>query len=103
MGGSIQAMAEWAAEEIDTFMDSLDFRGKTYRIVMVGHSMGGLILRVASNNIKHKELLFAFLSLGTPHLGYLQGLKLHIRAGLSLFSNIYSNPCLDELSGKDAE
>ena len=69
---------------------------------MVGHSMGGLVLRLASNLINHKELLYAYLSLGTPHLGYLQGLKLHIRAGLSLFSSVYSNPCLNELSGKDS-
>ena len=64
--------------------------------------MGGLVLRIASNLIRHKDLLYAYLSLGTPHLGYLQGLKLHIRAGLSLFSSVYSNPCLNELSGKDS-
>lgn len=68
---------------------------------MLGHSMGGLILRLASNRIKYPQYLYTYISLGTPHLGYLQGLKLHIRAGLSLFTNLYSNPCLNEISGKD--
>lgn len=69
---------------------------------MIGHSMGGLVLRLASNKISHQDLLYSYVSLGTPHLGYLQGLKLYIRAGLTLFSNIYSNPCLNEISGKDS-
>ena len=64
--------------------------------------MGGLILRIASNRIKLKDRLYGYVSLGTPHLGYLQGLKLHIRAGLSLFSSVSHNPCLNELSGKDS-
>ena len=70
---------------------------------MIGHSMGGLVLRLAANKMKYQEHLWSYISLGTPHLGYLQGLKLIIRAGLSLFSNIYSTPCLNELSCKDTD
>ncbi len=70
---------------------------------MIGHSMGGLVLRLASNKMKYQQYLYSYISLGTPHLGYLQGLKMIIRAGLSLFSNIYSTPCLNELSCKDCE
>ena len=95
-------MAKLAADEINKYLSEINFKERNYRIVMVGHSMGGLVLRIASNMINHKELLYSYLSLGTPHLGYLQGLKLHIRAGLSLFSSMYSNPCLNELSGKDS-
>lgn len=103
MGESLETMADLAAEEINSYLSCIDFKDKIYKIVMIGHSMGGLVLRMAANKIKLKELLYAFISLGTPHLGYLQGLRLHIRAGLSLFSNLYSNPCLHELSGKDSE
>jgi len=81
----------------------MDFKEKDYRIIMIGHSMGGLVLRLAANKINYQEYLWGFISLGTPHLGYLQGMKLLIRAGLSIFSNIYSTPCLDELAAKDAE
>jgi triacylglycerol esterase/lipase EstA (alpha/beta hydrolase family) len=102
MGVCLHTMAESAVEEIDKYLDELDHKDRIYRVVMIGHSMGGLVLRIAANQIKRKELLYAYLSLGTPHLGYLQGLKLHIRAGLSLFSSMYSNPCLNEFSGKDA-
>ena len=64
---------------------------------MIGHSMGGLILRVVANKIKeeYKHMLYGYVSLGTPHLGYLQGLKFHIKAGLSLFSSMNNNPCLN--------
>jgi len=65
--------------------------------------MGGLVLRLAANKINYREYLYGFVSLGSPHLGYLQGMKLLIRAGLSIFSNIYSTPCLDQLAAKDAE
>ena len=92
---SIAAMSELAVKEIDKYLESITLKDKKYRVVMIGHSMGGLVLRLAANQIKQKELLYGYISLGTPHLGYLQGLKLHIRAGLSFFSNIYSNPCLD--------
>jgi hypothetical protein len=57
--------------------------------------MGGLILRGAANQIPYTNNLFCYISLGTPHLGYLQGIKLIIRAGLSLFSNLYNTPCLN--------
>lgn len=40
--------------------------------------------------------------MGTPHLGYLQGIKFFIKAGISFLSNISSsNVCLSELSSKD--
>ena len=103
MGEGIECMAKAVVEEINAYMECLDFKEKTYRIVMIGHSMGGLILRAAANQISYQEYLYAYISLGTPHLGYLQGLKLHIRAGLSIFSNLYNNPCLNQLSGKDSE
>jgi len=64
--------------------------------------MGGLIIRAAANQIPYVNNLFCYISLGTPHLGYLQGIKLLIRAGISIFSNLYNTPCLDELSGKDS-
>lgn len=61
---------------------------------MVGHSMGGLILRCAAAQISRPENLYCFISLGTPHLGYLQGIKFFIKAGISFLSNVSSNLCL---------
>lgn len=68
---------------------------------MIGHSMGGLILRSICNKISKANLLHCYISLGTPHLGYLQGIKFIIRAGINFFSNIYDIPCFNELNGKD--
>ncbi len=69
---------------------------------MIGHSMGGLILRYIAAYISHPGYLYGFVSLGTPHLGYLQGIKFLIKAGISFLSNISNNPCLNELCSKDS-
>lgn len=47
-------MAEAAAEQINEYLDGVNFKERSYRIVMAGHSMGGLVLRLASNLIQHK-------------------------------------------------
>lgn len=65
---------------------------------MIGHSMGGLILRWVANTLT--QHLFAFISLGTPHLGYLQGIKFFIKAGFSFLSG--NSTCLSELSSRDS-
>ncbi len=65
---------------------------------MIGHSMGGLILRWVANTLTQN--LFAFISLGTPHLGYLQGIKFFIKAGFSFLSS--NSTCLSELSSRDS-
>jgi hypothetical protein len=68
---------------------------------MIGHSMGGLILRCIAANISHPQNLYCFISMGSPHLGYLQGIKFFIKAGISFLSNMTNNVCLSELSSKD--
>lgn len=62
---------------------------------MIGHSMGGLILRYISAYISQPLNLYGYVTLGTPHLGYLQGVKFLIKAGISFLSNISNNPCLN--------
>ena len=42
------------------------------RISFVGHSLGGLIIRAAIPNLKeYSKKLFCYISLCTPHLGYI--------------------------------
>jgi len=41
---------------------------------MIGHSMGSIILRSALRHLsKYKDCFFCFISLCSPHLGYIQG------------------------------
>jgi len=68
---------------------------------MIGHSMGGIILRYICNKISKFDLLYGYVSLGTPHLGYLQGINNLIKAGIRFFSNVYDIQCLNELNIKD--
>lgn len=94
-------MADLALKEVNKYLEGIKFDDKTYKIVMIGHSMGGLILRSICNSISKANLLYGYVSLGTPHLGYLQGIKFIIRAGINFFSNLYDIPCFNELNGKD--
>jgi pimeloyl-ACP methyl ester carboxylesterase len=86
---------------VNNYLADFKFEEKDYRIVMVGHSMGGLILRYVAAQIVHPENLYCFISMGSPHLGYLQGIKFFIKAGISFLSSVSSNLCLSELSSKD--
>jgi hypothetical protein len=56
---------------------------------MIGHSMGSIILRSALKYLhKYKRKLNCFISLCSPHLGYIQGTKFLTDTGLSLISKI---------------
>lgn len=44
-------MAKVAIEEVNTYLSTFNFHEKVYRIVMIGHSMGGLILRCVAASI----------------------------------------------------
>ena len=48
-------------------------------IHMIGHSLGGIILRTALKHLtKYRDNLGTFLSLSSPHLSYLNGTKTSI-------------------------
>jgi len=51
MGEGINQMAESASAEINNYLKTIDFENKHYRIIMAGHSMGGLILRAATSQL----------------------------------------------------
>lgn len=53
MAECTECMVKYAVEEINNYLDCIEFKTKNYRIVMIGHSMGGLILRLASNRIRY--------------------------------------------------
>ena len=52
-------------------------------INFIGHSMGGVIARASLKYLEdfNKQMGF-FMSLSTPHLGYLNGVDTMIRTGL---------------------
>ena len=60
--------------------------GKTLymtKISFVGHSLGGLIIRSALPLLsQYKDLMHGFMSLGSPHLGYMYNSNSLVSAGM---------------------
>ena len=61
-----------------------------HKISFVGHSLGGLIIRAALEYLQpdFKSFFHAFISLGTPHLGYMHNSPPLVNAGLWLLQNV---------------
>jgi alpha-beta hydrolase superfamily lysophospholipase len=61
---------------------------KDLEINMIGHSMGGLILRAALPHLEqYSQNLNTFATFGSPHIGYLHGIKTMVKTGLWFFKN----------------
>ena len=77
---SINEMAERASKEIEEYLEKHSSLKEKGRIIMVGHSMGGIILRCALKYlpIDVLKLLYGFISFGVPHMGYFKGVECHI-------------------------
>ena len=60
--------------------------GKTFhlkKLTFVGHSLGGIIIRSALPFLtEYKSLMYGFMSLGSPHLGYMYNTNSLIDAGM---------------------
>lgn len=53
------------------------------RISFIGHSLGGLIIRSCLEHLKEfSDKMYSFISLSTPHLGFLYNSSKIIDAGL---------------------
>lgn len=73
------------------------------KISFIGHSLGGLIIRAALPHLKEsKQLLHAYFSLGTPHLGMIDYNSVLVKAGFSLFKKATANKILQQLDFTDA-
>lgn len=69
---------------------------------MVGHSMGGLILRAALPFLTdYNDCLGTFMTFGSPHLGYLQGIKTMIKTGLWFIKSWNKTCSLEQLTMAD--
>lgn len=61
-----------------------------FRLSFIGHSMGGLIVRAAIPELKQfEDKLYTYMSLSSPHLGYLYQSSTLIKAGLWILNTIH--------------
>ena len=57
------------------------------RISFLGHSLGGLIIRAALPHLEEYEnKMYTFMTLSSPHLGYVYTKSKIIEAGIVLFN-----------------
>ena len=71
------------ANEIKAFIHKWTPGSSLGRISFVCHSLGGLIARAAIMYLsEYADLFYSFVSLGVPHLGYLNGESNLVNMGL---------------------
>lgn len=64
--------------------------------------MGPIIIRAALKQLSYlSEYFDSFVSICSPHLGYIQGTKFLTEAGLSILSKIKPIESLSQLSNRD--
>ncbi|CAI2387750.1 unnamed protein product [Moneuplotes crassus] len=100
----IEDMGEKLAEEITKKIESYcpDSLG---RLSFIGHSMGGIIIRAALPHLekKYKEQMFTFISLSSPHLGYMYNASKIISTGMWIMKQWKKSKSLAQLSMTDAK
>ena len=99
----IEDMGEKLAAEISKKIESYwpDTLG---RLSFIGHSMGGIIIRAALPYlIKYQEKMFTYMSLSTPHLGYMYNASKIISTGMWIMKQWKKSKSLTQLSMTDSK
>lgn len=103
--GDITEMGQRLAGEIVSFIETSMNPDLLCRISFIAHSLGGIISRQALQYIPEKYLqrLHLFLSLSSPHLGYVFAKNKLVDAGLWVLKKWRKSNCLAQLSMTDAK
>ena len=100
--GDIGEMGVRLAQEVTAYITQWCDKNRLGRISFIGHSMGGLIIRAA---LPYLEALAGkmhlFLTLSTPHLGYMYNSSKIIDAGMWFLKTWRKSKCLQQLSMTD--
>ena len=73
---------------IQTYLNGARKTGSTHhnylkKLSFVGHSLGGIIIREALKHLQdYKQYMWAYVSLGSPHLGYMYNSNSLVNAGI---------------------
>lgn len=95
-------MGERLATEVKQYILSFCPISCISKISFIGHSMGGLIIRAALPHLaEFATKFFTFISLGSPHLGYMYNSNKLFDAGMWLLKKWRNSRCLTQLSMTD--
>lgn len=83
--GDIELMGKRLSEEVRMFVRDWTAKTGLGRLTFIAHSMGGIIVRAALPYLKqYASQMFNYISLGSPHLGYMYNKSRIIDTGKSI-------------------
>jgi pimeloyl-ACP methyl ester carboxylesterase len=101
--GHIGEMGKNLATELLTFIEEACPLSSIGRVSFIGHSLGGLIIRAALPRLEVlNSRLHAFITLSSPHLGYMNGSSRLVSMGLWVLKKWRKSVCLKQLSLTDS-
>jgi len=102
--GDILIMGGKLATEVQTYIAEYFPKNSLQKLSFIGHSMGGLIIRAALPLLADlKQKLHFYMSLSTPHLGYIHKTSKLIDFGICLLKLFKSSLSLSQLTLKDCK
>ena len=95
-------MGERLATEVKQYILSFCPASCLAKISFIGHSLGGLIIRAALPHLaEYSQKFFTYMSLSSPHLGYMYNSNKLFDAGMWVLKNWRKSRCLTQLSMTD--
>lgn len=100
--GNIEEMGVRLAAEVEEFIDQYCPGSSLGRLSFIAHSMGGLIARASLPYLeKYRKLFFTYMSLSTPHLGYMYNSSKIIDAGMWVLKKWKGSESLKQIGMTD--
>ena len=97
-------MGQRLAQEIDQYIRENCPGSQLGRLSLIGYSMGGLITRAAMPHLeKYKHKMHGFMTIGSPHLGYMYKTGKLFSTGMWFIKNWKKSVALNQLSMSDAK
>lgn len=98
----LSRLGELIADEIIDEIDNIREEYPIDRITLIGYSMGGLVLRAALPHMESlKKYLKTFITLATPHIGYLTTHSKILTAGMWVAGTFNINNSISEITISD--
>jgi hypothetical protein len=103
--GSIMDQGYKLADEVRKFLKRTFKNPLTVaRISFIGHSLGGVIIRAALEHLhEFKNQMHTFLTLSSPHLGFLYANSALVNTGLWVLKKWTDSVCLSQLMFTDSK
>lgn len=103
--GDIFEMGERLANEVKQYIEAFCPMSYLSRVSFIGHSLGGVIIRAALPHLIDdlKDKFYTFLSLSSPHMGYMYNSNKLFDAGMWFLKKWRKSKCLVQLSMSDSK